>query len=629
MIAWESFLQGVTKMKKVVNKKMFEKALLVFIIALWCLIGIGSNGLLFAEPTANDSTSNSNQFEPIAKAIQQKIKELETPDDVGQDLVKMVRDWRCAIWKQKLDQARLDFQEKKISADQIAQIEDEVIKELYVTMTTEIAYDYDNKQEFWNLSEAIKNKKTHCFGYSVLFLIIGNSIGLSVENIYTQEPPTGSFPALQTHMASLANLSNNKIIMVDLAWGFVSKSFVLNEEFAKDGNYWQLKDNSNPLGIHKRIQLCDTKGLLAAIYLCRAREFAKLNKFTDDIIYSTKALELDPLNENAYISRAYAYDNLGKHQEAFSDCQKAVELNPKSAKTYFYRGIVNCTTGKITDAISDYNKAIEIDPKLVEAYNNRGQAFFNSNKYLESITDFDQAIKINPKYAPAYYGRGVAYSRSNKYLEALSDITRSMELDPKDVGVDKYFNRGFVFYNSVIYTEAISDFTKVIELNPKYIDAYLWRGLAYDKLDKNAEAISDFTKVIELNPKYIDAYLWRGFVYNKMDKSTDAIADFTKGIDLKPNDANIYYSRGNAYYKNHQYLEAISDFTKVIELDSKNANAYIARGSAQAVLGKSDEAKKDLQKAVKLDPTLKEQAKATSDQYQLGLEILEIKSPFP
>ena len=44
--------------------------------------------------------------------------------------------------------------------------------------------------------------------------------------------------------------------MVDLQFRFtLSKPFKLEEEFAEVGNYWELKEKENPLGIHRRIQV--------------------------------------------------------------------------------------------------------------------------------------------------------------------------------------------------------------------------------------------------------------------------------------------------------------------------------------------------------------------------------------
>ena len=607
-------------MKYVMKENIFAIAFVACLIAFGCLVCSGADRVLSAEPATKDSPA-PEKFEPIAKAIQQKVKELEYPDDVGQDLVKMVSGWKCEAWKQRLDQARQELQEKKISTDQLAEVEEDVTKELFHAIRKEIDYDRDLNFEYCKLSKIIEDKKAHCFGYSLLFFVLGDSLGLSTECLYVTEPPYGSFPVSGTHMASLVNLSNNKILMVDAAWGFVSRPFVLNEEFTEDGPFWQLKDKSNALGIHRRIQLCNENGLLAEIYSSRAYESAMSKNNADCISLSTKAVQLNPLNGNGYLFRAGAYSNLGKYEDALSDCQKAIELDRQSARPFLSRGLVYCAMDKTAEGISDFNKAIELDPKDAYAYNCLGNTYLRTNKYQESISAYDQAIKIGPKNAAAHYGRGLAYAGSGKYLEALSEITRSMELDPKNVDADKYFDRGVVFYHSVIFTEAISDFTKAIELSPNNANEYLWRGLTYSKMERNKDAMSDLTKTIELNPKCLDAYLNRALVYSHDGSNTEAVSDYTKAMELDPNNSNAYNGRAHTYYVLGKYVEAASDATKAIDLKPTNAYAYLLRASAEVVLEQKDKAVKDLQKAVKLDPTLTEDAEKLSAQYQLGLSL--------
>ena len=87
------------------------------------------------------SAESQPAFDSIAKDIQAAVKALEYPDEVGQNLVKMVKDWKCVEWKQKLSQAKQDLEAKKITADQAAQVEEQVAKELFQTIGKEFVCD--------------------------------------------------------------------------------------------------------------------------------------------------------------------------------------------------------------------------------------------------------------------------------------------------------------------------------------------------------------------------------------------------------------------------------------------------------------------------------------------------------
>ncbi len=78
---------------------------------------------------------------------------------------------------------------------------------------------------------------------------------------------------------------------------------------------------------------------------------------------------------------------------------------------------------------------------------------------------------------------------------------------------DAYLNRGIVYQRKGQYDQAISDYNKALEINPRFAKAYNNRGLAYKKKGKYDQAISDYNKALEINPRYADAYLHRGIVY--------------------------------------------------------------------------------------------------------------------
>jgi tetratricopeptide (TPR) repeat protein len=83
--------------------------------------------------------------------------------------------------------------------------------------------------------------------------------------------------------------------------------------------------------------------------------------------------------------------------------------------------------------------------------------------------EIDKAIQLDNRSALAYVSRGVG----NYYL-------------PSSMG------GGFDL--------ALKDFNKAIELNPNLGDAYLWKGLALRKLNRDAEARQAFMRVLQLNP---------------------------------------------------------------------------------------------------------------------------------
>jgi tetratricopeptide (TPR) repeat protein len=487
------------------------------------------------EPVKISATS-STETEELSKRINQLVKELEYSDKVAEDFNDMVISWKDAqgepvlvAWKQGLNQARQDYKKAKISKPQLAKLEENIVKELSQRIQKEITADFSLK--FFDLADVIKHKQAQCLGYSQLLYITGNSVGLSVQAIEVVELTTGLLLPEAGHIASIVTLTDGRTRMVDLAPnGFISKPFLMEEEFAKAGNYWELKDKTNALGIHRRIQILDANGLIGSIYTNRGAFYAKLGQHTQAISHFTKAIELNPKYAKAYSNRGAAYTKLGQHTQAISDYSHAIELDPKFAQAYYNRGVAYVKLGQLPQAISDYTKAIELNPKYADAYCNRGVTYRKLGQLPQAMSDYTKAIELNPKDAEAYYNRGVAYVKLGQLPQAISDYNKAIELNPKYA--EAYSNRGVVYGMLGQFTQAISDYNKAIELNPKYADAYINRGNAYYKLDQHTPAISDYAKAIELNPKYAKAYCSRGVAYAFLGKPEEAKKDLLKAVEL-------------------------------------------------------------------------------------------------
>jgi tetratricopeptide (TPR) repeat protein len=86
--------------------------------------------------------------------------------------------------------------------------------------------------------------------------------------------------------------------------------------------------------------------------------------------------------------------------------------------------------------------------------------------------EVNKAIQLDSKSALAYISRGVG----NYYLPA-------------------QFGGGIDL--------AIKDFDKAIALNSKLSDAYLWKGIALRKANKNGEARAALEKAVQLNPESV------------------------------------------------------------------------------------------------------------------------------
>ena len=280
------------------------------------------------------------------------------------------------------------------------------------------------------MSKVVKDKKAQCLGCSQLVYILGNSLGLRVTPIGVLELASGSLPAGNVHSACCVELTDGKVMMVDVAQNSMSKSFVFLETYRADGNYWELKQQDNPLRVHRRIQIWNKSGLCAAIYDNLGNAYREAGDHAQAILCFTKAIELNAKDAVAYSNRGTAYLGLGQLANALSDYTKAVELDPKCAHAYSNRGTTYNRLGQLANAVSDYNKAIELNPKLAVAYSNRGTAYLGLSQLANALSDYTKAIEVDPNFAHAFCTRGIILAQMGKRDEAEKDLQKAVELDP-------------------------------------------------------------------------------------------------------------------------------------------------------------------------------------------------------
>jgi len=97
-----------------------------------------------------------------------------------------------------------------------------------------------------------------------------------------------------------------------------------------------------------------------------------------------------------------------------------------------------------------------------------------------------------------------AWKRCHVWRDSLSLITDIIKNYP--AVPELHYRRGNIFFINQDYVNAISDYSRAITLFPKHVNAYIYRGLSYEKKGDPDLAAEDFTKALKKTrtaPKYI------------------------------------------------------------------------------------------------------------------------------
>lgn len=223
-----------------------------------------------------------------------------------------------------------------------------------------------------------------------------------------------------------------------------------------------------------------------------------------------------------------------------------------SKKDYFIKALECNALGDKKGARINYSKAIKLDPKYAEAYVNRANIIYEISlkksrlcrgfeKFI-AITNYIRATVYNPNMFEAYVNIGVACSSMMGYSTAIKNYDQAISINPNNAIV--YYYKAMANEGLRNYQLAMENYNKAIEVNSEYVEAYLRRGILYNRLKNDDDqamqkAIADCTKAIEINPRYAQAYFVRGLIlYNSGDEKNGLI-DSSQAIII---DHENYYN---------------------------------------------------------------------------------------
>lgn len=124
------------------------------------------------------------------------------------------------------------------------------------------------------------------------------------------------------------------------------------------------------------------------------------------------------------------------------------------------------------------------------------------------------------------------------------------------------------------------------------------------------------TQAIDLNPRNAQAYNFRAIADNKLQRYNDAVYDASAALALAPGNSPALQSRSWAFNNQKKYREGLADANVILESEPENPYAYQNRAFALAGLGQREEMLSSLKRSAELDPRFK-------PRYEAALQVPE------
>ncbi|KAF1676418.1 TTC6 protein, partial [Pygoscelis papua] len=309
-----------------------------------------------------------------------------------------------------------------------------------------------------------------------------------------------------------------------------------------------------------------------------------LDQYYEAIRQFTNAIEIDPLNVQAYVCRAQAYHKIHNLPNAVKDINRAIHLYPNKSQLCILRGQYLMELKKYELASLCIHQLAEMDEESFMAQPVQQaliQSFCqNHNKAIECLRE---ATATQPEPS-MFVILGKIQMKAKKTKDALRSFKKAMKLLMTSAKIppntfeaaEMYYLTGLCYMEQKSLLRACDAFSMAIRLHSSYPDAFYQRGLCRMQL-RQAKCIRDFNRALALCPSHFQAYMSRAAYYRSKGRYSKAILNCNEAIKILPNSEQAYFYRGTLKYQNKTFRAAIEDLSKSIDLNKTCILAYYNR----------------------------------------------------
>ena len=246
-----------------------------------------------------------------------------------------------------------------------------------------------------------------------------------------------------------------------------------------------------------------------------------------------QAVQLDPVNDQAYWHLAEAYQNLNQLDKAEETFKRRISVRPNYWRGYSALGVFYISQAEYGKAQALFEKAVSLKPNNYRDYSNLGAALLYEGKDEEATRAFEKSIAIRPSRS-AYVNLAVAYLRLRKFDQAAWTTQQALKLDDSDY--QTWGNLGDCYYYGGHQSDAMESYKKAIALaeqklrvNSKDTDVLSDMAGYWSMLGNRAQALDYLDRSLVGN-KDKELLFQAALVYNQLHETGTALEWLSKAL---------------------------------------------------------------------------------------------------
>jgi tetratricopeptide (TPR) repeat protein len=121
------------------------------------------------------------------------------------------------------------------------------------------------------------------------------------------------------------------------------------------------------------------------------------------------------------------------------------------------------------------------------------------------------------------------------------------------------------------YEDKLRLFDKALTLDPLYLDAWIQKGFALDRMGKSKEALACYDKALEIDPENLGVRCLKGFAFSNLKEFEKSIESYDEVLKANPEDLFALYQKGSSLESLGRYGEAMQCYDKALDIDPADA----------------------------------------------------------
>src|SRR6056297_891537 len=218
--------------------------------------------------------------------------------------------------------------------------------------------------------------------------------------------------------------------------------------------------------IEKAIEITDE---YSPVYTTYGLLLIETGEYEEALKMLNRALEIDPVNFEAYRGKARAYLAQQRTEEAEATYKKAIEMKPDYWAGYAELGVFYYGNGRFEEAAEQFKIVTELTPNNAGAYRNLGGIYYYLGRQQEAMEAFHNSISIEPNYG-AYSNLATMYFYDEEYSKAAEMYKEALALNDSDYTVWSFLASSYEESTPPRVEEYMQAIQKAMEMAEKQLE---------------------------------------------------------------------------------------------------------------------------------------------------------------